>query len=167
MRNRWLNLLLILTLLLSVTSRAIAQDSGSGGEEAFIAGLIPRMSPEAKVGQLFVVSFDGTDVAADSDVADLILNYRVGGVVLSVEQGNIVNTANTPTQVTALTAALQNLSRQTARAAADPSPFVPLFMALEQDGDGAPGSPISSGLTPAPSYMAIGATWQPARAEAA
>ncbi|MBI5565310.1 MAG: hypothetical protein HY870_10455, partial [Chloroflexi bacterium] len=145
---------------------AAAQGTDTGGEEAFIAGLIPRMSPEAKVGQLFVVSFDGIDVAAESDVADLILNYRVGGVILSAEQGNIINTANTPTQVTALSASLQNLSRQTARAA-NPSPFIPLFMALEQDGDGAPASPISSGLTPAPSYMAIGATWQTANAEAA
>ena len=42
-----------------------------------------------------------------------------------------------------------------------------MFTALEQDGDGAPASPISNGLTPAPSYMAIGATWQTANAEAA
>ena len=168
MCKRWLNLLLILTLLLSVIGdRAAAQDGEPGGEEAFIAGLIPRMSPEAKVGQLFVVSFNGTNVTAASDVADLILNYRVGGVVLSVEQGNIVNTTRTPAQVTALTAALQNLSRQTARAVVGPSPFVPLLMALEQAGDGAPASPISIGLTPAPSYMALGATWQPAQAEAA
>ncbi len=152
-------------MLLAVTNSVGAQGIDTGGEEAFIAGLIPRMSPEAKVGQLFVVSFEGADVTAASDVADLILNYRVGGVVLSVEQGNIVNTVNTPAQVTALSAALQNLSRQTARAA-NPSPFIPLFTALEQDGDGAPASPISSGLTPAPSYMAIGATWQTANAEA-
>jgi beta-N-acetylhexosaminidase len=168
--RRWFNLLLILAVLLAVTNSAAvpgaaAQGTDTAGEEAFIAGLIPRMSPEAKVGQLFVVSFDGTDVSAPSDVADLILNYRVGGVILSAEQGNIVNTVNTPAQVTALSAALQNLSRQTARVAS-PSPFIPLFMALEQDGDGAPASPISSGLTPAPSYMAIGATWQTAHAEA-
>ncbi|MBP7689902.1 MAG: hypothetical protein KA765_18435, partial [Thermoflexales bacterium] len=166
MARRWLNLLLILAVLLAVTHSAVAQGADPGGEEAFIAGLIPRMSPEAKVGQLFVVSFDGIDIAPASDVADLILNYRVGGVILSAEQGNILNTINTPTQVTALSASLQNLSRQTTRAA-NPSPFIPLFMALEQDGDGAPASPISSGLTPAPSYMAIGATWQTANAEAA
>ena len=155
-----------MALLLAAVPGIAAQGTDTGGEEAFIAGLIPRMSPEAKVGQLFVVGFDGIDVAANSDVADLILNYRVGGVILSAEQGNILNTTNTPTQVTALAAALQNLSRQTARAT-NPSPFIPLFMALEQDGDGAPASPISNGLTPAPSYMAIGATWQTANAEAA
>ncbi len=166
MRVKWFKLLLIAALLLGVTNSAAAQDNGTSGEEAFIAGLIPRMSPEAKVGQLFVVSFDGTDVSASSDVADLILNYRVGGVVLSPQQGNIVNTLDTPTQVAALTTALQNLSRQTARAAT-PSPFIPLFTALEQDGDGPPGSAISTGLTPAASYMAIGATWQAADAEAA
>ncbi len=157
---RWLNLIVIIAVWLSAANITVAQD---GGEEAFIAGLIPRLSPEAKVGQLFVVSFSGNDVSSSSDVADLIVNYRVGGVVLSTGQGNILNDANTPTQVAALTAALQDLSRQTART--NNIPFIPLYLALQQDGDGAPNSEISAGLTPAPSYMAIGATWNPADAE--
>jgi beta-N-acetylhexosaminidase len=153
--------LLIITLLLSMASRVTAQD---GGEEAFIAGLLPRMSPEARVGQLFVVSFNGTGASPNSDVADLILNYRVGGVSLSAAQGNFSDAG--PLQITNLTSALQNLSRQTTRGAT-PSPFVPLFVAVEQDGDGAPNSQITTGLTPAPSYMAMGATWDQAAAEAA
>lgn len=154
--------LLIAALLLSMVGRVAAQD---GGEEAFIAGLLPRMSPEARVGQLFIVSFNGTSAAADSDVADLILNYRVGGVTLSAAQGNVTADSG-PLQIASLTSVLQNLSRQTTRGAT-PSPFVPLFVAMEQDGDGAPNSQISSGLTPAPSYMAMGATWDQAAAEAA
>ena len=159
---RLFNLIVITALLLSAAGDVFAQD---GGEEAFIAGLIPKLSPEAKVGQLFVVSFKGTDVAANSDVADLILNYRVGGVVLSIQNDNIINDANTPTQVVTLTAALQNLGRQTARTNA--APFIPLYMALTQDGDGAPNSQITEGLTPMPSYMALGATWDASDAEAA
>lgn len=159
-------LILIAALVLNTVRTAGAQDSG---EEAFVAGLLPRMSPEAKVGQLFIASFRGVDVSGNSDVADLILNYRIGGVMLSIPSGNIVNLPNgleTPLQVATLTGALQNLSRQTPRAA-NPSPAVPLLVALTQDGDGAPNSRISTGLTPAPSYMALGATWNPAAAEAA
>lgn len=153
-----MHLLLILALLLSTAGSAVAQDSG---EEAFIAGLLPRLSPEAKVGQLFIASFRGIDVSGSSDVADLILNFRIGGVVLSIAAGNIDNTQTglgTPLQVATLTGALQNLSRQTPRAA-NPSPAIPLLVALNQDGDGPPNSQITAGLTPAPSYMALGATW--------
>ena len=39
-------------------------------------------------------------------------------------------------------------------------------MALRQDGDGPPNSEILNGLTPAPSYMALGATWNPANSKA-
>jgi len=42
-----------------------------------------------------------------------------------------------------------------------PRAYVPLFIATTQDGDGAPGDQILSGLTPLPSAMAIGATWDP------
>ena len=158
---RGLNLLTILALLLSTAGSALAQ---AGGEDEFVARLIAQMSPEAKVGQLFVVSFNGTDVTANSDVADLILNYRVGGVVLAIQHGNILNGPDTPTQVASLTSALQNLTRQTARAGSN-SPFIPLFVATEQDGDGAPNSQITSGLSLAPSYMAMGATWSTPDAE--
>ncbi len=160
---RLLHCIVIAALLFGSVSSAFAQ---AGGEDEFVARLIAQMSPEAKVGQLFVVSFKGVDAALNSDVADLILNYRVGGVVLSIQNGNIINNLNgtdTPTQVATLTAALQNLARQTNRAGN--APFIPLFIATEQDGDGAPNSQITSGLTPLPSLMAIGATWNADDAE--
>ncbi|HEY4722286.1 MAG TPA: hypothetical protein VII92_10590, partial [Anaerolineae bacterium] len=121
---RGLNLLTILALLLSTAGSALAQ---AGGEDEFVARLIAQMSPEAKVGQLFVVSLKGADVTSNSDVADLILNYRVGGVVLAIQHGNILNGPDTPTQVASLTSALQNLTRQTARPGSN-SPFIPLFV---------------------------------------
>lgn len=45
-------------------------------------GLMSQMSVEDKIGQLFVVAFDGTDVGAQSDIANLVANYRIGGVML-------------------------------------------------------------------------------------
>ncbi len=163
MRALWriLNLLIIAALVLSTGLVALAQE---GGEEAFIAGLLPKLSPEAKVGQLFIVGFNGTEVSGNTDIADLLRAYQVGGVVLSTEKGNIGSGPDTPVQVAGLTTRLQNATRLARTAAA--APFIPLFTALRQDGDGAPNSEILAGLTPAPSYMAQGATWNAANAEA-
>lgn len=156
-----LNLVVVVTLLLSLShaSPVRAQDDPN----KFLAQLIAQMTPEATVGQLFVVAFPGTDTAADSDIADLILNYHIGGVMLSANNGNIVNSANTPEQVAALTASLQGLARASANvpgAGGRTSPFIPLFTALEQDGNGPPHAPLSGGMTPLPSAMSLGATWK-------
>ena len=98
-----LNLVVVVTLVLSVchASPARAQED----PDKFIASLIAKMTPEAKVGQLFVVAFPGTDTAPASEVGELISTYRVGGVLLSTTNGNIINSANTPTQVAGLTTA--------------------------------------------------------------
>jgi beta-N-acetylhexosaminidase len=159
--SRLITILSIAACLLNTAFPVLAQD---GGEEAFIAGLLPRLSPEAKVGQLFIVGFQGTEVSPGSDIAALIRDDQVGGVILSTENGNVNNTTDTPVQVAGLTARLQNFAR--ASRAANAAPFLPLFMTLRQDGDGAPHSEILNGLTPAPSYMALGATWSPDNAQA-
>lgn len=149
--------ILICALLCSPSGVLFAQ---GGDEDAFIAELFQSMSSDVRIGQLFVVAFEGSDVSSASDITDLILNYYVGGVILSPEHGNIINLGpETPIQVAQLNALLQ----QQAQLA---TPFIPLFIALQQDGGGPPYSSITSGLTPLPSQMAIGATWDRARAEA-
>jgi beta-N-acetylhexosaminidase len=159
--SRLISILLSVTCLLNTAFPALAQD---GGEEAFIAGLLPRLSPEAKVGQLFIVGFQGTDVPPNSDIAALIRDDQIGGVILSRANGNLTNNVDTPVLVAGLTSRFQNFAR-TSRAATE-APFLPLFVALQQDGDGTPHSEILGGLTPAPSYMALGATWNPDDAKA-
>ncbi|HJW83241.1 MAG TPA: glycoside hydrolase family 3 N-terminal domain-containing protein, partial [Anaerolineae bacterium] len=157
------NCILAAALWLAAAAPALAQ----GGEDAFVAGLLQRMSPEVKIGQLFVVAFDGTDASATSGIADLILNYHVGGAILSADHGNIVDDGNrTPIQVAELTAALQLLALTPSDAAQPATPPIPLFIALEQDGGGPAYSAITSGLTPQPSPMTIGATWSAADAQA-
>ncbi|MGH2592291.1 MAG: glycoside hydrolase family 3 N-terminal domain-containing protein [Anaerolineae bacterium] len=154
------NGLLVAALTLASSGGALAQD---GGEDAFIANLFQRMSPDVRIGQLFVVAFDGTDASEASAIAELILDYHVGGVILSADHGNIVDSGDrTPVQVARLTAALQLL---VAKSSASPQPdgpavpFIPLFTALEQDGGGPAYSELTSGLTPQPGPLAIGATW--------
>ncbi len=158
------NCILSAALALASSSAALAQD---GGEDAFVANLFQRMSPDVRIGQLFVVAFDGADASDSSDIAELILNYHVGGVILSADHGNIVDGGDrTPVQVARLTAALQLLAGKTGAAQPDtpPAPFIPLFVALEQDGGGPAYAEITSGLTPQPSPMALGATWSAADA---
>ncbi len=124
------------------------------------------MSPEERVGQLFLVSFTGTDTGAESQINNLIVQHHVGGVILTRENDNFIedNAAAGAYQL------IQQLQRIEWDASSTPSldpttgselksVYVPLFVGISQEGDGYPSDQILSGLTPLPSQMAIGATW--------
>jgi beta-N-acetylhexosaminidase len=116
------------------------------------------LTPAQRVGQLFIVTFDGADLADGTDIAGLIDDGHVGGILLDPSRGNFANGADAPLQVARLANALQ------ARAAAVDGPYVPLLIALRQQGDGFPASALHGGMTPLPSPMALGATWDPGNA---
>ncbi|MGQ9585152.1 MAG: glycoside hydrolase family 3 protein [Anaerolineae bacterium] len=130
-----------------------------------IVDLIRRMSVEEKVGQLFLVTFVGSNVTPESDIGVLIQQYRVGGVVLLASNRNFSNEGDTPAEVAHLTNHLQQL----ALTAPSPAPagaeapraavHIPLFVAVDHEGDGWPYTRITNGMTPLPSAMALGATW--------
>ncbi len=133
-----------------------------------ISQLIAAMTPEQRVAQLFLVTFPGTDLADSSMAETLVRDLRVGGVVLRASNGNYTNEdATTPSALTALTNGLQTLAQE-ASIAEGGGPYIPPFVALDlasptaQYADGIP----HSGFTRIPSEMAIGATWEPANAEA-
>lgn len=117
------------------------------------------MSPEQRVGQLFLVSFDGASAGDGTGIAALVDDQAVGGVVLDPARDNFTNTPDAPAQVARLANELQ------ARAARRGAPHVPLFIALPQLGDAFPDSPLYGGMTPLPSLMALGATWSVDHAE--
>jgi beta-N-acetylhexosaminidase len=131
--------------------------------------LFNEMTPEERVGQLFLVTFTGTDTGPQSHIYDLIANHYVGGVVLSASNDNFVAAPNTVPSAYQLIQNLQNtewntvqnLSGTPSAAPINQHSYVPLLIAMTQDGDGPPGDQILSGLTPLPSEMAIGATWRP------
>ncbi len=144
--------------------------------------LFDAMSVEEKVGQLFLVTFEGDIANAESDIADLILNYRIGGVALLPQNDNITgygDPANTPQQLIELINSLQQLSltgtapnaengdllTEPAVIPASERTAIPLFIAVSQEGDGYPNSAIYNGLTQLPDNMAVGATWQPQYAQ--
>ncbi len=130
--------------------------------------LFDTMTPEERVGQLFLVTFTGTDTTQQSKIYDLIANHYVGGVVLSAANDNFAAAPDTAASAYQLIQNLQQIEQNTVQGSSTPPAtqvsqhaYVPLFIALSQAGDGSPGDQILSGLTPLPSEMAIGATWQP------
>ncbi len=137
--------------------------------------LLESMPAAARVGQLFIVSFPGISVDETTDIWELLIEYRIGGVLLRSANDNIVNEGDTATQVATLTNALQNVAWEAARTPLPSemgsdeegasSPFVPLLIAVEQEGDIRVSTGLVNGATPLPSSMAVGATWDATAAE--
>ncbi|MHC1711551.1 MAG: glycoside hydrolase family 3 protein [Solidesulfovibrio sp.] len=119
---------------------AIPQPSPAASRAASLAA---SMTLEEKVGQLFMVWFEGPDVSPD--LAALIKDRHLGGVIFYANTGNI----QSPSQVAALTTALQ-------ATAADASHGVGLLIGVDQEGG--PVARLRRGFTLFPSQMAQAAT---------
>lgn len=143
---------------------------------ALAQATLARMSVAQRVGQLFLVTFYGASAESQSDIANLITRYNVGGVVLQAGNDNITDLNNAPEQVAGLVTQLQLLATEGVTESAEISPTlsseppaprlpIPLFVALQHEGDGPPYTEILHGLTPIPNQMAIGATWKPTNAQ--
>lgn len=154
---------------------------------AQVDALLAQMSVADRVGQLFIIGFEGGSTGLESDIAELIYGYRVGGVVLSPRNNNFVNERgiDTPGQVATLVnrlqalaygfllpadKALQPVSQETwpppgsvsmEQVTTVPPVNLPLLVAIEQSGDGLPMTSLRRGFSPLPSAMALGATWDP------
>ncbi|MBN1660694.1 MAG: hypothetical protein JXA93_20020 [Anaerolineae bacterium] len=124
-----------------------------------IDAVLASMTVEERIGQLFLVAFVGSDAGPGSDIARLVEEDRVGGVVLLASNSNFRNDATTPRQVAELANRLQALAMAGGA-------HVPLFVAVDHEGDIYPYTRITGGTTPLPNAMAIGATWQPENARA-
>jgi beta-N-acetylhexosaminidase len=179
-------LLLELIVILSFASNSIsvAAQGPVQTTDPAVETIFRILTPQERVGQLFMVSFNGADISPNSDIAELIQKYRIGGVLISAQNENFVNNQNTPVQVLALTNNLQLLANQ----APPPQPGdalttttvvtspvitptmpvtdtsevytpLPLFIAVNHEGDSFPETQIRNGLAPIPSQMALGATW--------
>ena len=123
-----------------------------------IQAVLNTMTPEERVGQLFLVTFRGTDTADEAQIRDLISNQHVGGVVLLAENDNFVAEPDSIPAAHQLVNALQGIEWETTASVSE-NTYVPLFIGISQEGDGTPNDQILSGLTPMPNAMAIGATW--------
>lgn len=162
--------LLIIFLAILIPAQAQAQ---TPTPPPSVKTILNSMTPAERVGQLFLVTFNGTDTGTTSHIYDLMVRYHIGGVVLLAQNDNFASTPDTLTQAYKLINNLQQLEWDTSiNPVIDPltgkafdSTYVPLFVGINQEGNGSPTDQILNGLTPLPSEMAIGATWDPALAE--
>ena len=133
--------------------------------------LMSQMSPEAKVGQLVLISFPGTDVGATSEIGSLIQEYNIGGVLLKPENGNFGEGLIASVDVVSMTSQLQSIhgfAKDPITATLDNEtavPYrishIPLLIGVEPTNFGTPPTAYISGTSALPTPLAIGATWKP------
>jgi beta-N-acetylhexosaminidase len=167
-----------------------ATKPGYTQDQVDVEQLFEEMTVEERIGQLFLISFEGDTLTPDNEIIDLIANYKVGGIVLQPEFDNFTgygNPQDTPQQLLQLTNDLQNLAllgefpevvnegtvlptspdsqeNQTPVPTPSPSPVglrLPLFIAMQHEGQTNNGQQILGGFTAVPTNMAMGSTWEP------
>jgi beta-N-acetylhexosaminidase len=165
--------ILVLSLInpLIISHAAPTSQTHSSRERAM--ALLEGLQPEEIIGQLFLVTFEGSDIGPDSQIYDLIINHHIGGVILKAENDNFSPHPNTLSDLVQLNRSLQSIEWSASQSTQiitgtdqefNPA-FIPLFIGISQEGDGYPYDQILNGLSPLPSQMAIGATWNPEMAE--
>lgn len=157
----------ILLLLLGSTTTVYAKGENAQNTNAQKAQqLLARMTPEEKIGQLFLITFEGDEIPEESELALLLDEYQVGGVILSRSDNNFVGPENTVQNAFNLTSTIQRKAWQTSLIGYTNEDmeqvsrnYVPLFIGISQDGDSYPFDQILSGLTTLPNQMALGAAF--------
>ncbi len=159
----------------TVLARGPAQQS-----REIVDQLLLSLTPQEKIEQLLIVGFQGPEVT--DDVRRFILDHKIGGVFLSRETCNIVNGSlhdptacgfpddsdpDTPAQVARLTQGLQQAACDATQGSQDGVSYcLPLFVTIDHEGDDRPTTRLLNRFTPIPSNMTVGATFDPAQAEA-
>jgi len=150
---------------------------GQAGD-ALVDHVVQSLTPREKIGQLFMVGFVGPEVSPG--LRQFINQHKVGAVFLNRESCNIINGSvhdpkqcgfpdernpDTPGQIAALAQQLQDAScAATTDVAASVEYCLPIFVAVDHEGDDRPLNRIVNRFTPIPANMAIGATFDPSKA---
>ena len=164
---------LILLILTPISIGRSASRYQSTTPEERAQALLSTLTPEERVGQLFMVTFNGSSIDEASEISDLIINHHIGGVVLQRDNDNFIAPQQTVNGVLNLTrqihtiewSASQTLQVDILSSEEYTPAFIPLLISVAQEGDNYPYDQIISGLTPLPNQMTEGATWQPAFAQ--
>jgi hypothetical protein len=134
-------------------------------------GLMETLTPEERVGQLFLITFEGPEAGptAQNGVHELISKYHVGGVVLRSANDNFIAHDRTIPVALSLTRQLQaNEYSSSQQEQTNPTtgkcsnlPSFPLYWNCSRRRGSTLRSDLKPSMTPLPSQMAIGATWNP------
>lgn len=176
--------LFVLLFVASSTAPIAAQteaDAACTSDFDDVASLFTCMSVRERIGQLFLVTFAGNSAETDSAIADLILQYHIGGVVLDTRYDNFddrdgstldnLQSLTTALQTHALTNTIDFGSVGDSQASVDsgivaPRQPIPLFIGLTQEGYAPPSAVLTDDDIALPDALAIGATWDVSHAEA-
>ena len=135
MRRLFYGLALFL-LLTSILRPAPAVQAETRFQSSEAQGLLASMTPEERVGQLFLVTFQGTDTHDQTEIYDLIANHHIGGVVLLASNDNFLPQPDTISAAHQIINSLQRIEADatpsTADANAQPNDktYVPLFIGV-------------------------------------
>ena len=160
---------LLFTLIspISIVQAVSTRPALTAAEKA--SELLQKLSPEERVGQLFMVSFTGMDVGTTSQLYDLVVNRHIGGVVLKQENDNFSGLddllGGTQTLIKNLQSDAWPTSEGSTTDSSSNATYIPLFIAATQEGTSLTDDQILKGMTPLPDEMAIAATWNTANAE--
>jgi len=172
--SRSLVVTLLLTILISPTTNGFGFTPSfqlPSAEENALA-LLESLSPEERVGQLFVTTFQSMEVEANSQIHDLVVNHHLGGVILKASNNNFTYSQNELRDIIDMIRQLQ-ISRWTVIQERSGNPlsddlplhYIPLFIGTDIEANDYPNEVIISGFTELPNQMAVGATWTPELAE--
>lgn len=170
-KNKFIYLLLTFVILFGFFQPAPSARAESNLHSPLVKAQkqLATLTPQEKVGQLFLVTFEGADTNPGSDIYDLITNYHIGGAVLERHNDNFPSYENMAEESWALINNLQWVEYNSSRIpetelhnnSLTPPSYIPLFIGLSQEGDFSSHSTLLNGISPIPSQLAIGATWEP------
>jgi beta-N-acetylhexosaminidase len=130
--------------------------------------LLETMTPEERVGQLFIVTFKGQNIESDTPIYELITDYNISGVLLERSSDNFSPAPDTIADLAELISSLQILRFESSQLSAldaegtgsVASPvYIPLLVGLNLNAGPEEERELLSGLSQIPAEMAIGATW--------
>src|SRR3989304_4281559 len=167
MKSAALSLILALASLLPLAQGSRQRPLTQPAEQ-----LLSEMSAEERVGQLFLITFDGPH--PEQGILDLLRQGYVSGIVLSADNDNFVTAPDTLGAAQALIERLQVERVEALTDFATPQPaegadgvYVPLLVGVSLNQEGTPYPEILTGLSEPVPPMALGAAWGASLAEAA
>ena len=155
----------ILTIIVCI-SRGV----GAASNRTQIQDIMAVLTPEQKVGQLFLVGFDGIDISNETSIHKLIYDYRVGGAMLMAENDNFTDKDDMVLSTSKLTKGLQRIAwqkvnQESQEAIGMPSTgnsssgYLPLLIGTKYNQNLGENINTGGGFTRMPGPMAVGATW--------
>jgi beta-N-acetylhexosaminidase len=176
LRSRFFSAWLLLVLLFALPGSSSGSQASPANQEDVARQkaktMLLKLTPEEKVGQLFLITLSGTTFDEKSQIYDLITRHHIGGVILTRANDNISWGADSLKQLSQLTNEVQQSEWESAQLVVSNqngigfSPqYIPMLIGISQEGNSYPNDQLLQGVTSLPSLMSVGATWNPLMAE--